>query len=97
MSNPIPQNKPYAFRYDGKPLKPSTAYDPLLRFIFRQQEQRAIQTAFLAKLTGMRAQRISQLRHPQRDRGKSPTLREARALAEALDLKFPDHLMKNGD
>jgi len=82
---------------EGTPLKPNTAYDPLLRFIFREQERRAIRTVFLAKLTGMSYKRISQLRHPTSHGGKTPTLREVRLLAESLDLRFPDTLRQNGD
>lgn len=97
MTNPSPQNKPYLQRYDGQLLKPNTAYDPLLRSIFNEQERLQISASFLAKLSGVHRTRISQLRHPKMDRGKSPTLREVRALAEALDFKFPNRLPKNGD
>ena len=90
-------HKPYRVPYAGRAHKPSTAYDPLLRFIFAEQERMELSTLFLSKLSGIHRTRISQLRHPQRDRGKSPTIREVRALAEALDFKFPDTLRKNGD
>ena len=81
----------------GANLKPTTAFDPLLRQIFTEQERLRISTHRLAKLAHMGVSKVMDLRHPSIDHGKTCTLAQARRLAEALDFKFPDKLIKNGD
>lgn len=83
-------------RRQGKLLKPNTAIDPMLRQLFDEQERLGVSTPVLARLTGMDARTISDLRHPAIGKGKSVSVRYLRKLAEALDFDFPDKLKKRG-
>jgi hypothetical protein len=81
-------------RREGKPLKPNTAYDPLLRQIFAEQERLNVSTRQLASISGLPASTIEDLRHPSIDKGKHAVLHQVRRLAEALDFEFPDRMRK---
>jgi hypothetical protein len=75
-------------------MKPTTNRDPLLRQIFTEQERLRISNRRLAKLSGIGVSAIGELRHPDEHTGKRPTLGQVRALALALDFKFPERLSK---
>ena len=81
-------------RREGKPLQPNTAYDPLLRQIFAEQERLNVSSRLLASISGVPASTIEDLRHPSLDKGKRVPLHQVRRLAEALDFEFPDRMRK---
>jgi hypothetical protein len=81
----------------ARPLKPTTAHDPLLRFLFAEQERLNVGVNRLSDLTGISYYRLYSLRHPNGSGGKRPSVSELRRIAEALDYRFPDKLPKNGD
>jgi hypothetical protein len=81
-------------RREGKPLKPNTAYDPLLKQIFDEQERLNVSSRLLANISGLPASTIEDLRHPSIDKGKHAVLHQVRRLAEALDFEFPDRMRK---
>jgi hypothetical protein len=81
-------------RREGKPLKPNTTYDPLLRQIFTEQERLNVSSRLLANISGVPASTIEDLRHPSLDKGKRVPLHQVRRLAEALDFEFPDRMRK---
>ena len=80
-----------------RPPIPSTNQDPLLRQIFDEQDRLGVSATTLARISGIDKRLISQLRHPLGGKGKRITLYQARALAEAMDFKWPARLIKNGD
>lgn len=80
---------------NGRALSPSTQQDPLLRFLFREQERLQLSTLTLAKLSGVDKHQIARLRRPESNSGKQPKLWQVRALAHALDFRFPETLEKN--
>jgi hypothetical protein len=75
-------------RREGKPLQPNTAYDPLLKQIFDEQERLNVSSRLLASISGVPASTIEDLRHPSLDKGKRVPLHQVRRLAEALDFEF---------
>lgn len=81
----------------GRPKLPSTAYEPLLRAIFAEQDRLNISTAKLAKISNLSPTTIAKLRHPHGGSGKNASLNQVRRLAEALDFQFPSTLRKTGD
>lgn len=81
-------------RRQGKPLKPNTAVDPLLRQIFNEQERLGVSTPMLARLSDIDSRVIASLRHPAVGKGKSIDIHRLRRLAWALDFDFPDKLKK---
>ncbi len=81
-------------RRDGRPLEPNTAYDPLLKQLFTEQERLGVSTRVLAKLVGVDKRALDALRHPAVSKGKLVPLYVVRRLAEALDFVFPDKLVK---
>ena len=81
-------------RRDGRPLKPSTAYDPILKQLFDEQERLNVSTRLLADISGVPKRTIDQLRHPALNKGKNLPLYQVRRLAEALDFEFPNRLRK---
>lgn len=81
-------------RRDGRPLQPNTAYDPLLKQIFDEQERVNISTRVLAAISGVPATTINELRHPSLEKGKRATMFQVRRLAEALDFEFPERMRK---
>jgi hypothetical protein len=81
-------------RREGKPLKPNTAYDPLMKQIFDEQERLNVSSRLLANISGVPASTIDNLRHPTLDKGKRVPLHQVRRLAEALDFEFPDRMRK---
>lgn len=76
-------------------MKPTTNRDPLLRQIFTEQERLKVSNTRLAKLSGISVAAISELRHPDADKGKRPTLHQVRQLALTLNFDFPDRLLKH--
>lgn len=81
-------------RRDGKPLQPNTAYDPILKQLFDEQERLNVSTRLLADISGVPGTTISAMRHPSGAGGKKIMLHHLRRLAEALDFVFPDRLRK---
>lgn len=81
-------------RREGRPLQPSTAYDPLLKQLFDEQERLNVSTRLLADISGIPKRTIDQLRHPSLNKGKNLPLYQVRRLAEALDFVFPNRLQK---
>jgi hypothetical protein len=81
-------------RREGKPLQPNTAYDPLLKQIFDEQERLNVSSRLLASISGVPKHTIDELRHPSLDKGKRVPLHQVRRLAEALDFEFPDRMRK---
>lgn len=81
-------------RRDGRPLEPTTAYDPLLKQIFTEQERLCVSTRVLARLVGVNKRTLDDLRHPAETKGKMVPLFVVRRLAEAMDFTFPDRLVK---
>jgi len=81
-------------RREGKPLQPNTAYDPLMKQIFDEQERLNVSSRLLASISGVPASTIEDLRHPSIDKGKRVPLHQVRRLAEALDFDFPDRMRK---
>jgi hypothetical protein len=81
-------------RREGKPLQPNTAYDPLMKQIFDEQERLNVSSRLLASISGVPASTIEDLRHPSLDKGKRVPLHQVRRLAEALDFEFPDSMRK---
>ena len=81
-------------RREGRPLQPNTAYDPLLKQIFDEQERLNVSSRLLASISGVPASTIEDLRHPSIDKGKRVPLHQVRRLAEALDFDFPDRMRK---
>lgn len=81
-------------RREGKPLQPSTAYDPLLKQIFNEQERLNVSTRILAHISGVPQSTIENLRHPAGSNGKRIMLHQVRRLAEALDFDFPSQIKK---
>jgi len=81
-------------RREGKPLQPNTAYDPLMKQIFDEQERLNVSSRLLASISGVPASTIEDLRHPSLDKGKRVPLHQVRRLAEALDFDFPDRMRK---
>lgn len=81
----------------GRPPIPSTNQDPLLRQLFNEQDRLQVSTSRLAKISGIRAEIIAHYRHPSVFHGKRPHYEHVKALALALDFKWPEKLTKNGD
>jgi hypothetical protein len=81
-------------RREGKPLQSNTAYDPLMKQIFDEQERLNVSSRLLASISGVPASTIEDLRHPSLDKGKRVPLHQVRRLAEALDFEFPDRMRK---
>jgi hypothetical protein len=81
-------------RREGKPLQPNTAYDPLMKQIFDEQERLNVSSRLLASISGVPASTIEDLRHPSLDKGKRVPLHQVRRLAEALDFEFPNRMRK---
>jgi hypothetical protein len=81
-------------RREGKPLQPNTAYDPLMKQIFDEQERLNVSSRLLASISGVPASTIEDLRHPSIDKGKRVPLHQVRRLAEALDFEFPNRMRK---
>jgi hypothetical protein len=81
-------------RRDGRPLRPHTSYDPLLKQIFDEQERLAVSSRLLSDISGVPKRIIDQLRHPKLGYGKNVPLYQVRRLAEALDFEFPDRMRK---
>jgi len=81
-------------RREGRPLQPNTAYDPILKQIFDEQERLNVSSRLLASISGVPASTIEDLRHPSLDKGKRVPLHQVRRLAEALDFDFPDRMRK---
>lgn len=75
-------------------LQPTTQPDPLLRFLFREQERLGISNSRLARMSGVSPRCIIRYRHPGPKGGKTPPLTHARQLAHALGFTFPDKLEK---
>lgn len=76
-------------------LQPTTQKDPLLRFLFREQERLGISNSRLARVSGVSPRCITRYRHPAPNTGgKSPPLTHARQLARALGFTFPESLEK---
>jgi hypothetical protein len=81
-------------RREGKPLQSNTAYDPLMKQIFDEQERLNVSSRLLASISGVPKHTIEDLRHPSIDKGKRVPLHQVRRLAEALDFEFPDRMRK---
>lgn len=78
----------------AKSLQPTTQQDPLLRFLFREQERLGLSNGRLASMSGVSPRCITRYRHPTQKGGKAPPLTHARQLAHALGFIFPDKLEK---
>ena len=81
-------------RREGKPLQSNTAYDPLLKQVFDEQERLNVSSRLLASISGVPKRTIDELRHPSLDKGKRVPLHQVRRLAEALDFDFPNRMRK---
>lgn len=81
-------------RREGRPLQPNTAYDPILKQLFDEQERLNVSTRLLADISGVPKRTLDNLRHPVLSSGKNMPLYQVRRLAEALDFEFPSRLRK---
>ena len=81
--------------YAKSGLQPTTQPDPLLRFLFQEQERLGISNGRLARMSGVSPRCITRYRHPGSTGGKTPPLTHARQLAHALGFTFPDKLEKS--
>lgn len=76
----------------GRSFRPTTQTDPLLHFLFTEQERRQMPNYELAKLAGVATTLVHVYRHPSPKGGKKPFLAHTRWFAGALGYHFPDRL-----